>query len=159
MEYVLQSSGIIRKSGALIVRYSQKKKWVSFVFYCFEYPSIAHNFGTTGPIQVGFSTKCTSPYEQFNQIEIWKCDMFDVRMISPDRITYVGSYKWVRVVSFFAVCTRAVFCFSCESDDNVIRWTTTPVKGWVDTPMWDMHRLEDWIGLQQMNRQDLKWVA
>ncbi len=34
--YVLQSSGISQKSGALIVRYSKKKKWISFVFYCSE---------------------------------------------------------------------------------------------------------------------------
>ena len=57
---MLQSSGISQKSAALIVRYSQKKEWISFVFYCFENPSIAHNFGTTGQTQVGFSVKCTS---------------------------------------------------------------------------------------------------
>ena len=51
------------------IDYSQKKKLISFVFYCFENPSIAHNFGTTGPIQVGFSAKCTSPNKHFNQIE------------------------------------------------------------------------------------------
>ncbi len=47
--YVLWSSRINLKSGALIVWYSQN----------FENPSIAlaHNFGTTGPIQVGFSAK------------------------------------------------------------------------------------------------------
>ena len=59
--YVLWSSGISSKTGALIVRYSQKKKQISFVFCCFENHSIAHNFGTTGLIQVGFSAKCTSP--------------------------------------------------------------------------------------------------
>ncbi len=32
--YVLRSSGISRKSGALTVRYNQKKEWISFVFYC-----------------------------------------------------------------------------------------------------------------------------
>ncbi len=52
--YVLLSSGISRKSAALIVRYSQKKKWISIVFYCSENPSIAHNFGTTGSIKWGF---------------------------------------------------------------------------------------------------------
>ncbi len=55
------------------MRYSQKKEWVSFVFYYFENPSIAHNFGTTGLIQVRFSAKCTSPNKHFNQIENWKC--------------------------------------------------------------------------------------
>ena len=37
---MLWSSGISRKSGALIVRYSQKKEYISFVFYCFENLSI-----------------------------------------------------------------------------------------------------------------------
>ncbi len=67
---VLRSSGISQKSGALIVRYNQEKESISFGFSCFEKSSIAHNFGTTCPIQVGFSTKCTSPNnENFNQIE------------------------------------------------------------------------------------------
>ena len=30
---------------------------------------VAHNLGITGPIQVGFSAKCTSPNEDFNQIK------------------------------------------------------------------------------------------
>ncbi len=84
--FVLWTSGISQKSGALIVRHSQKKL-KSFVFYCSENPSIAHSFGTTGPIQVGFSAKCTSPNEHFNQIENWKCHMFDFRLISLDHIT------------------------------------------------------------------------
>ena len=68
---VLRSSRISRKSAALIVnvRYSQKKELISIVFYCSENPSIAHNLGTTGLIQVGFSAKCTSPNEHFIQIE------------------------------------------------------------------------------------------
>ncbi len=37
---VLWSSGISWKSGALTVRYSQKKECISFVFYCFENLSI-----------------------------------------------------------------------------------------------------------------------
>ncbi len=45
-------------------------------------------FGTTGPIQVGVSAKCTCPNEDFNQIENWKCDMFDFRLIPLDHITY-----------------------------------------------------------------------
>ncbi len=70
--HVLQSSGISRKSAALIVIYSQKKKWISIVFYFSENPSIAHNLGTTGSIQVGFSANCTSPSEHFYQTENWK---------------------------------------------------------------------------------------
>ncbi len=80
-------SGISWKSGALIVRYSQKKELISFVFYCLENPSIGHNLGTTGPIRVGFSAKCTSPNEHFNQIVKWKCHMLGFRQIS-DHITY-----------------------------------------------------------------------
>ncbi len=41
LQYVLWSRGISRKSAALIVKYSQKKKWISFVFYCFKNLSIA----------------------------------------------------------------------------------------------------------------------
>ncbi len=57
------------QSAALIVRDSQKRKLITIVFYCSENPSNAHNLGTTGPIQMGFSAKCTSPGEHFNQIE------------------------------------------------------------------------------------------
>ncbi len=63
-------------------------------FYCFENPSIAYNFGTTGPIQVGFSGNCNSPNEDFNQN--WKYHMFDFRLIPLDCITY-HDYKHVQV--------------------------------------------------------------
>ena len=84
-----QSTCDARKSGALIVRYSRKKEcillfsnllfWESFNWY---------NFGTTGLIQVGFSAKCTSPesWWELNQIENWKCHMFDFRLIPLDCI-------------------------------------------------------------------------
>ena len=86
--YVLRSSRITRKSGALIVRYNQKKEWISLVFYCFENPSIARNFGTTGPIWTKFSAKCTRTNGHFNQIGNWKVTIFDIRLISLDRITF-----------------------------------------------------------------------
>ena len=86
---MLRSSGISRKSAALNFRYSQKKKWLSIFFYCSENPSIAHNLGTTGLIQVGFSVKCTSLSEHFNQIENWKCHMCESWLIPLDRITNV----------------------------------------------------------------------
>ncbi len=50
--------------------------------------ALVPNFGTTSPIQVGFSAKCTSPSEDFNQIENWKCHMFDFQLLPLDRITY-----------------------------------------------------------------------
>ncbi len=40
-----------------------------YCFLCFENPSIGHNFQTTGPIQIGFSAKHTSPNDHSNQIE------------------------------------------------------------------------------------------
>ncbi len=54
---------------------------------------MAYNFGTTCLTQVKFSAECTSPneYFKFNQIENWKCHMFDFRLISLDRITKVVS--------------------------------------------------------------------
>ncbi len=60
-------------------------------FYCFLLfweSSIAHNLGTTVPIQVEFSAKCTCLNEDFNQIENWKCHMCNFRLIPLDRITY-----------------------------------------------------------------------
>ena len=53
--------------------------WNSFTWY---------NFGTTDWIQVGFSAKCTSSTEDFNQIENWKCHMLDFQLIPLDCITY-----------------------------------------------------------------------
>ena len=89
-KYVLRSSGISRKSGALIVRYSQNKEWISFVFYCLENPSIAQNFGTTGLIQVVFLSKmCLSKWAMHSCMQSnRKLKMFDFRPISLDRITY-----------------------------------------------------------------------
>ena len=62
---MLRSSRISRKLGALIVRCSQKKDCTSFVFSCFENPSVAHNFGTLVWFRWGFQQ--TSPNEHFNQ--------------------------------------------------------------------------------------------
>ncbi len=60
---MLWSSGIRWKSGTLILkRNSQKKEWISIVYYCLENRSIAHNFWTTDwSVSGGFSAKCTSP--------------------------------------------------------------------------------------------------
>ncbi len=78
--FLLRSSEISRKTGALIVKHSCLILfWKSF-YFC--------NFGTTGPFQVGFLTECNSPNEDFNQVENWKCHMFDFWLIPPDRITF-----------------------------------------------------------------------
>ncbi len=55
--YVLQSSGISRKSGALIVRYRQKKEWFLLFSIVLRILLLLITFGTTSPIQVGFSAK------------------------------------------------------------------------------------------------------
>ncbi len=78
-------------SAELIVRYSQKKEWISFVFYCFENLCYCYNFTTTAQIQMGFSSKCTSPNEDFNHTENRKFLMFDFRLIPLDRVTFVFS--------------------------------------------------------------------
>ena len=95
---MLPSSGISQKSGALIVRYNHKKEQISFVCYCLENASIGHNFGTTGPIHTGFSAKCTSPNEHFNQIETMK--MVHVRLQTDFfRSHHIHIYKLGRHMS------------------------------------------------------------
>ena len=69
-------------------------------------------FSTVLRIQVGFPAKCTPSNEHLNQIENWKCHMFDFRLISLDRITYgdFGTRSWVifrrlpLCVKFHALC-------------------------------------------------------
>ncbi len=50
-----------------------------FCFLLFWESFNSYNFGTTGPIQVRFSAKCTSPNEDFNQIN----KLFDIPTDSP----------------------------------------------------------------------------
>ncbi len=88
--YVLPSGGISRKSEAFYIDCEiQSEKGMHF--FCFVlFLESFNNFGTTGPIQMGFSAKCTSPNEHFtfSQIENWKCYMWDFRLIPLDRITH-----------------------------------------------------------------------
>ena len=96
--YVLRSSGISRKSGALIVTYSQKKKCIRFVFYCFENLLIAVTLEPLFCRRVGFTAKCTSPNEDLNnQIENWKCHMCDFQLI-PLRSHHICT------IHLFAIC-------------------------------------------------------
>ncbi len=100
--YVLRSSGITgsvrsrehwlwwdtaRKRNALL--YCLLLFWESFNCY---------NFGKNGPIQAGFAAKCSSPNEDFNQVENWKCYMFDFRLIPLDHITYISPFSLITVV-------------------------------------------------------------
>ena len=103
-------AGSVRSLVAFFVRYSQKKKCISFVFYYSENPSIAHNLGTTEPIQVGFSSKCTSPNDYFNQIEYWKCDMFDFRLIPPDHITHLSNKHVLTTIASIFLCLISLGC-------------------------------------------------
>ncbi len=84
---VLRSSGISQKSGALIVRYSQKKEYISCVFYCFENLSIAITLEQQVRIRWGFQQNVSLLTR--TSIEKWKCHMFAFRLIPLDRITYV----------------------------------------------------------------------
>ena len=60
-----------------------------FCFLLFWESFKCYSFGTTGPIQVGFSAKCTSPNMDFNHIENLKCNILDFRLIPLDCITIV----------------------------------------------------------------------
>ncbi len=64
-----------------------EKRMHFFCFLLFWESFNCYNFGTTHPIQVGFSAKSTSPNKNFDQIENWKCHMFDFWLIPLDRIT------------------------------------------------------------------------
>ncbi len=66
LSHVLRSSGISRKSAAMIVRYSQKKECNSFVSYCLENLSNAQTLEPMIRFRCTFLAKCTSPYEDFN---------------------------------------------------------------------------------------------
>ena len=115
---MLRSSGISWKSGALIVRYSQKKGMHFFCFLLFWESFNCYNFGTTGPIWVGFSAKCTSPNEDFNQMENWTCHMFDFQLILLDRIIYLVRYfffsircVWSFISNIFCLCYTLIINF------------------------------------------------
>ncbi len=59
-------------------------------FYCSENPLIAHNLGTTGPIQVRFSAKCTSPGEHLSYRKLKMSHVqVPTALIPLDRITNV----------------------------------------------------------------------
>ncbi len=74
---------------ALIVRTARKGMHFFWFFLLFWESFNCYNFGTTGPIKVRFSAKYTSPTEEdFNQIEHWKCHMYNFRLIPRNRITY-----------------------------------------------------------------------
>ncbi len=87
--YVLRSSGISRKSGADVFR--KRNEFVLFSIVL-RFLQLLINSEPLVQFRWGFSAKCTSPNEHFNQIENWKCYMFDFRLMSLDRITYMYTY-------------------------------------------------------------------
>ncbi len=89
--YVLRFSGSVGRQEHWLWDTDRKRNAILLCFLLFWESFIWYSFGTTGPIQVGFSAKCVLPNEDFNQIEIWKCDMFDFRLIPLDRITCKAS--------------------------------------------------------------------
>ena len=90
------------------MRYSQEKELISIVFYCFKNPLIACKFGTTYPIQVGFSAKCTSPIKHSNQIENWKCHMFKFRLIALDHNHHHITYNMTNLEQAIRHCFEIV---------------------------------------------------
>ena len=68
---MLLSSGISWKSGVLIVRYSQEKEWRNeYLLFSIDLRTLQLLITWEPLVQVGFSAKCTSPNEHFNQIEM-----------------------------------------------------------------------------------------
>ncbi len=115
---MLWSSGISRKSdGSINFCEIQPGKGMHFFCFLLFWESFnCCNFGTPGPIQVGFSAKCTSPDEDFNQIENWKCDMFDFHLIPLDRITYIG-WKSDHIISYsLRQAPLSMFNKSCHTN-------------------------------------------
>ncbi len=86
--YVLRSSGISRKSVALIVRYRQKKECISFVFYCFENLSIAIHWSNSGGV---FSKMHLSSWGLQSNRKL-KMSLVWLRLLPLDRITYVTDF-------------------------------------------------------------------
>ncbi len=101
---------------------ARKRNKFLVIFYCSENPSIAHNnFGTAGPIQVEFQQKWTSPNEHFNQIENWKCHMFNIRLTSLHRITYcILQVRYQNVCSIWITEKHAYFMVTHSEVCNLL---------------------------------------
>ncbi len=80
--YVLQSSRISRKLGALIVRYSQEREWTSIVWEPFNCSELWNLLSSSD----GVCSKI--PLQMNTSIKNCKCHTFNFRMISLDRIPY-----------------------------------------------------------------------
>ena len=102
LNYMLRSSRINWKWGALIVRYSEKKECISFLFSCFKNLSIVITLGTTGLIQV-FS-KMYFYQSGFQSNRNWKCHKFNFRLIPLDGITFIHTFFKLLFIIYKHLC-------------------------------------------------------
>ena len=88
-QYVTWSRGMSRMSQILFLRYRQRKHQIS-VLYCFhQHWFIARNSVTRYPILMGFALTCSIIWVPESGVEISKLQIFKMRLISLDRVTYV----------------------------------------------------------------------
>ncbi len=123
---MLRSSWVSRKSGAWLWD-TVRKRDVFILFYI-----VLRSFQllwTTGLIQVGFSTKCTSPNEDFNQNRKRKCHIINwfpkiTPQFCPVKLPVSQSYKhlkWKSIVKLQNISTlkcksvQQVIILSCEA--------------------------------------------
>ncbi len=117
--------------------------------------SIAHNLGTTWPIQAAFSAKCTSPNAHFNQIENRKCEgqMSYVQLPTDSPRSYYDNnddnahpcsrYHGVMAfrvgmsvlclvcvcaASFLESCLFLFFCFCFQNNGLLLLWLRASVQ-------------------------------
>ncbi len=87
------------------------------------------HLGTTGSIQVGFSAKCTSPSEHFNQIKNWKCHTCEFRLIPLDRITngLISIIPLLPPISQYQICLMNYVQITnialCTLNLNFLAWS------------------------------------
>ncbi len=136
--YVLRSRGISWKLTALIMRYSQKKERIYFVFYCFENLSIAITLKPLVCSEV-FS-KWTSPDEDFKQIENWKCHMFNFQLNLLDHITYVRRYLFSSSVRMKHINPKAIVLLTYVWYHN-----TKVIPVWIIHLISHKKYLQNWI--------------
>ena len=106
--YVMWSNKMSRNSQLLILRYSQLKQNISFVFYCFEKFSTACFSGTNQPIFMGFSAKSGS---KMPNATIQKTR--NIIYVTSDSFCLIASHTYKSVTSFFVLFYDSVAFISC----------------------------------------------
>ncbi len=92
-----------------------RKRNIFFCFLLFWESFNCYNFETAGPIQVGFSVKCTSPNEDFNDIENWKCHM------TSDWFPKITSHIFKSVIKHTKKCPQLPYLEHTRSITTVIK--------------------------------------